>query len=987
MRFYLANSANTVTEIKGTVQERDNLIKRGWKIATPDQTAKYRKRFRKHNPDPIKEKNPLIGFNEKLLDVYFLCPEYNPSGYGVVSQDLTRYLLRSGVMLNREYHGQQIGFCYHYPQHLEKLQTPYKILYTMFESSKMPESWAKYLKLANEVVVPSQFCADVMQKQFNITAKVIPHGYDSEVFNQLTRDKTKSFTFLHYDAFKYRKGWDIVFNAFTKEFKDNEPVKLILKTTIPKTLPFHMYPNIEVIKGVYSRAEQLDLLKRSDCFVYPSRGEGYGLPPLEALATDMQVITVNAHGISSYFDDTAFIGVDAGTSKAKYDNPDFTGQDLGNFAEVDPNKLAQVMRQCYNDWLSNTADVSGSRANYALNHSMANYAPMFADLFINAAELMPNSKTDIPKLSIIVLTHNALEYTKKCLQSIKTNTNTEYELIIIDNASTDDTPSWLLNLAEDKADNVKIILNKENRGVAGGRNQGIKLARGHYVVFLDNDTEVSSGWDKCILDTLTLNPDVWVVGKAGSNVASLNPLTWKHLDGSIDKVEADVVAGFCFAFPRKVIEYIGNQYDGLGKFWHEDLEFCLRVKKYGKKVIRDSSIPILHHEHKSAGNNVKGDEIKAVFEGFNSKAKKVENRLIDSNILTIYREPDNSHSSYSVIADNIDDYLRDLGLVVFRKPNLLTETKSFDLCKGFELKINGRRLVVLHLENDRPPKSWLKELELVDYVLCASPHVYHSLKVSHPELLPKLINYSPDGFNHKQYYWEVEPYESNPYGNPEAFTFLQVGAAQPRKGTDILIRAFAEEFTQDEPVQLMIKNYDYGQQHFVDKYINQYPEANIINLYEDWSNEHLARMYKTISRHGAYCSPHRGEGFGIPQLEAVACGMRIGYTNWGGCVFTLMDAALSRMGDFFHYDMMPSTFHNNDLEQYYDADQKPQWAEPRIEDVKKWMRQVYEAKYEPKIAKIVSRRLTNKYSFEARANGVLEVIRKINNNENLQDNQ
>lgn len=977
MRFYLVNTVNTVVEVKGTQSERDDLLSRGWKLATPEQIAKFRLRYRKRNPDPIPDKQEIIGFNKNLLDVYFLCPSFSATGYGVYSQDLQRYLLRSGVMLNQEYHGQQIGLCYHYPYHLEKMQTPYKILYTMFESTKMPDDWGKYLKMANEVIVPSQFCADVMLEQFDIKATVIPHGYNADVFTHQKRTKDRPFTFLHYDAFKYRKGWDIVFKAFTSEFKPDEPVKLILKTTLPKTLPFHMYPNIEVIKKVQSRGEMLEMMQRSDCFVYPSRGEGYGLPPLETLATGMDVITVNKHGIAQYFDDEYFIEVEAGESKAKYDNPAFNGMDLGNYAEVDPVRLAEAMRKCYIDHKRNTTDISDKKSTWVKQHSMQNYAPMFADLFKNALELMPNSKTDIPKLSIIMLTHNALAYTKKALAAILKNTVNDYELIIIDNASTDDTQEWLKKVAAVKRDfNLRVVLNKENKGVAGGRNQGIDLARGHYVVFLDNDTEVGERWDDRILETMTVNPDVWVVGKAGSNVAALNPITWIPLDGSTDRVEADVVAGFCFAFPRKVIEYIGKQYEGMGKFWHEDLEFCLRVKKYGKKVIRDSGIPILHHEHKSAGNDVKGDAIKAVFGGFESKAKKVQNRLIDSNILTIYREPDNSHSSYSVIADNVDDYLRDLGLVVFRKQHLHSETKSFDLCKGFELNINGKRGVVLHLENDRPPRSWLKELELVDFVLCASDHVYLALQ-AYPELEGKLVNYSPDGFNHKVYHWEVEPYEQNPYGNPDAFTFIQVGAAQPRKGTDLLIEAFAQEFTPDEPVQLLVKNYDYGQQHYVDRFANKYPEANIITLYEDWSDEHLARVLKTLSKNGAYCSPHRGEGFGIPQLEAVACGMRIGYTNIGGCSTNLLDTLLLGTGETFGFEMQPSTFHNNSLEVYYEPDEQPHWAEPNLEDIKKWMRSVYSSKYDSKQAKLASRHITASFSFRNRASGVLNELRKI----------
>lgn len=80
--------------------------------------------------------------------------------------------------------------------------------------------------------------------------------------------------------------------------------------------------------------------------------------------------------------------------------------------------------------------------------------------------------------SIVILTHNQLEYTKLCLASIRSRTDEPYEIIVVDNASTDGTAEYL-----NEMDGVRLIANAENRGFPGAVNQGIKEARGDYIVF------------------------------------------------------------------------------------------------------------------------------------------------------------------------------------------------------------------------------------------------------------------------------------------------------------------------------------------------------------------------------------------------------------------------------------------------------------------------------------------------------------------------
>ena len=203
---------------------------------------------------------------------------------------------------------------------------------------------------------------------------------------------------------------------------------------------------------------------------------------------------------------------------------------------------------------------------------------------------------DQVRASIVVLCFNGLEEaTHPCLTSIIDNTPVgSYELIIIDNASVDGTPEYLRSFSKQHL-NVRIQLNENNKGYAGGNNDGIKLAQGQHIVLLNNDTLVLVGWLDRLLKLFNEQPGVGLVGpvtnSAGNeqriDLKGLNEKNFENIAGAhiesqqVVWFSTEKLGFFCVAMRRTVLEKIGylDEKFGIGMF--EDDDYCLRAKKAG----------------------------------------------------------------------------------------------------------------------------------------------------------------------------------------------------------------------------------------------------------------------------------------------------------------------------------------------------------------------------------------------------------------------
>lgn len=259
---------------------------------------------------------------------------------------------------------------------------------------------------------------------------------------------------------------------------------------------------------------------------------------------------------------------------------------------------------------------------------------------------VPMHKDKIPQkdlTSIVILTFNQLEYTKKCVESIRRFTPENHEIIFVDNASKDGTREWLKKLVSEDS-NYRLIENKENLGFAKGCNQGISESKGEFILLLNNDVIVTEGWLSGLIDCLKSAPDAGIVGPMTNNISGLQKVEvdYKNGDGIDDfarrfkktfrgrRIPLRRIVGFCMLFKRELIDRIGLLDESFGTGNFEDDDLCLRAELAGFRNYVAGDTFIHHYGSRSfIGNRIDynatmGDNRKRFNEKWNAASVDME---------------------------------------------------------------------------------------------------------------------------------------------------------------------------------------------------------------------------------------------------------------------------------------------------------------------------------------------------------------------------
>jgi GT2 family glycosyltransferase len=227
-----------------------------------------------------------------------------------------------------------------------------------------------------------------------------------------------------------------------------------------------------------------------------------------------------------------------------------------------------------------------------------------------------SSSAEPPLVSIIILNHNGSRFIANCLNSIFESLYPAFEIIFVDNASTDDSLSIVNGFKKlARSQRLIIVRNSSNLGYAEGNNIGASYAQGTYLVFLNNDTRVEPTWLQELVDAVARDQDI---------IAAQSKLLLFERNERVFDSAGDFIDFFCSAFRRGVGERDFGQYETMEEVFSargacmlirhsifkevggfdpgfpiefEDIDLCWRIRLGGYKVVYVPRSVVFHKGH------------------------------------------------------------------------------------------------------------------------------------------------------------------------------------------------------------------------------------------------------------------------------------------------------------------------------------------------------------------------------------------------------
>jgi hypothetical protein len=524
------------------------------------------------------------------------------------------------------------------------------------------------------------------------------------------------------------------------------------------------------------------------------------------------------------------------------------------------------------------------------------------------------------RAAIVVLCWNRWDLTRRCLETLKAHTDlAEADVIAVDNGSTDETPARLAELLW-----VRVVTNATNLGYVRGNNAGIAAAPADAdVVLLNNDVEIhQDGWLDALRETAHASVDVGIVGcrlvlpdgrllHAGTFI--LPDTFWGQQIGAL---EMDVnqyaatrdVEGIVFAcayVKREVLARIGGLSEKFRSYF-EDTDFCLRARDAGFRTVVCGAVTLVHHEHGSTA------DAPQTFEAVFQESRKTFRGLWGKTLEARYRHELswqsilNFPTGYAMSCREIlracervgiraayeyvygpgtpfpvreDENARDYVLNVIsarksgRRPRASVVYGQGDV---FHRNRGRHRIGYTMLEVDGFPEEWVRQANGMDEVWVPSRFNRDGFLASG---LKKPVHVMPLGVDVDHFHPAIRGVP-NPAGD---FVFLANFEWGERKRADMILKVFNQTFRRTESVALVCKVINVNAATNVKAQIEALGLSTrggrIAFLHNrEFPYHQLGALYRSAD---CYVSAGRGEGWDMPLMEAMACGLPSIATDWG----------------------------------------------------------------------------------------------------------